>query len=186
VVIFLLNTDIIVALAHIELGEDAGVTNTSDSWGNKQHWIEVSLCQCVRFSIVLDWPVRAVLLLKVEEGRGDIGLVRVCVFDVPPGQQVVEPSTEVSPLPGCGGVYLAVEGFRRSRLEVDSVVPGMHGRKSAQFFLTEDLCMLLILSRHCHWFSVLSCFGGKVGGYPPSVGALLLELLEDCQFIDVG
>jgi hypothetical protein len=85
VAIFLSNTDIIVALAHIELGEDAGVTNTSDSWGNKRHWIEVSLRQCVCFSIVLDWPVRAVLLLKVEEGRGNIGLVRVCVFDVPPG-----------------------------------------------------------------------------------------------------
>jgi hypothetical protein len=93
---------------------------------------------------------------------------------------------EVSPFPGCGGIYFAVEGFQRAWLEVDSVVPGTRGRKSTRFLFTEDLCVLLIFSGYHHWFSVLSCFGGEVGGYPPSVGALLLELLEDCQFVGVG
>jgi hypothetical protein len=186
VVIFPPDTDIIVALAHIELGEDAGVSDASDSWVNKRHWIEVSLRQCVRFLIVLDWPVRTILLFEVEEGRGDVGLIWVCVFDVPPGQHVVKPPAEVSLFLGRGGVYFAVEGFRRPWLEVDGVVPGTRGRESMRFFFTEDLCILLILSRYRHWFSVLSCFGSKVGGYPSSVGALLLELLEDCQFVDVG
>jgi hypothetical protein len=186
VAIFPPDTDIIVALAHIKLGENAGVSDASNSWGNKRHWIEVSLHQCVRLSIVLDWPVRTILLLEVEEGRGDVNLVWVCMFDVPPGQHVVEPFAEIGPFPGHGGVYLAVEGFWRPWLEVDSVVPGMCGRKSTRLFFTEDLCMLLILSRYRHWFSVLSCFGSEVGGYPLSMGALLLEFLEDCQFVDVG
>jgi hypothetical protein len=174
------DADVIVALAHVEFGEDAGISYASNSWGNKQHWIEVSLCQCVCFLIVLDWPVRAILLLEVEEGRGDVSLVWVCMFDVPSGQHVIEPSAEVGPFPGRGGVYLAVEGFRQPRLEVDGMVPGTHGRESMRFFFAEDLCVLLILSRYRHWFSVLSRFGSEVGGYPPSVGALLLELLEDC------
>jgi hypothetical protein len=108
------------------------------------------------------------------------------MFDVPPGQHVVEPSAEVSPFPGHGGIYFAVEGFRRAWLEVDSMVPGTRGRKSTRFLFTEDVHVSLIFSGYRHWFSVLSCFGGKVGGYPPSVGALLLELLEDCQFVGVG
>jgi hypothetical protein len=184
--IFPPDTDIVVSLAHVELGENAGILDASNSWGNKQHWIEVSLCQCVCFLIVLDWPVRTILLLEVEEGRGDVSLVWVCMFDVPPGQHVVEPSAEVSPFPGRGGVYLAVEGFRGAWLEVDSMVPGMCRRKSMRFLFTEDLCVLLIFSGYRHWFGVLSCFCGKVGGYPLSVGALLLELLEDCQFVGVG
>jgi hypothetical protein len=79
------DADVIVALAHVEFCEDAGISDASNSWRNKWHWIEVSLRQCVRFSIVLDWPVRAVLLLEVEEGRGDVCLIWVCVFDVLPG-----------------------------------------------------------------------------------------------------
>jgi hypothetical protein len=55
--ILLSDADVIVALAHVEFGEDAGISDASNSWGNKRHWIEVSLCQCVCFSIVLDWPV---------------------------------------------------------------------------------------------------------------------------------
>jgi hypothetical protein len=86
----------------------------------------------------------------------------------------------------CSGVYLAIEGLRRSGFEVDGVVSGTCGRESAQFFFTEDVCVLLILSGYCHRHCVLPCFGGEVGGYPSSVGTLLLELLEDCQFIDVG
>jgi hypothetical protein len=181
-----MTTDIVVSLAHVELGENAGVSDASTSWGNKRHWIEVSLRQCVRFSIVLDWPVRTILLLEVEEGRGDVSLVWVRVLDVPLGQHVVEPSAEVSPFPGHGGVYLAVEGFWGAWLEVDSVVPGMHGRKSTRFLFTEDLHVSLIFSGYRHWFGVLSCFCGEVGRYSPSMGALLFELLKDCQFVGVG
>jgi hypothetical protein len=108
------------------------------------------------------------------------------VFDVLPGQHVVEPSAEVSPFPRRSGVHLAIEGLWGSGFEVDGVVPGTRGRESARFFFTEDVCVLLILSGYCHRLSVLPCFGGEVGGYPSSVGTLLLELLEDRQFIDVG
>jgi hypothetical protein len=108
------------------------------------------------------------------------------VFDVLPGQHVVEPFAEVSPFPRHSGVYLAIEGFWGSRFEVDGVVPGTCGRESAQFFFTEDVHVLLVLSRYCHRLRVLPCFGGEVGGYSPSIGALLFELLEDRQFIDVG
>jgi hypothetical protein len=123
--IFFLMRILLYPLAHIELGEDAGVSDASNRWGNKQHWVEILLRQCIRFAIVLDWPVRAILLLEVEEGRGDVSLIQVCMFDVPSGQHVVEPSAEVGPFPGRGGVDLAVEGFWRSWFEVDGVVPGV-------------------------------------------------------------
>jgi hypothetical protein len=51
------DVDVIVALAHVKFCEDAGVSDASNSWGNKRHWIEVSLHQCICFLIVLDWPV---------------------------------------------------------------------------------------------------------------------------------
>jgi hypothetical protein len=184
--IFPPDADVVVTLAHIELGENAGVSDASNRWGDKRHWVEISLHQCVRFPIILHWPVRAIFLLEIEEGRGDVGLIWVCVFDVPPVQHVIEPAAEIGPFSGHGGIYLAVEGFRGAWLEIDSVVPGMHGRELMRFLFIEDLCMLLIFSRYCHWFCVLSCFNGEVGGYPPSVGALLLELLENCQFVSVG
>jgi hypothetical protein len=83
--ILLSDADVIVALVHVKFGEDAGVSDASNSWGNKRHWIEVSLHQCVCLSIVLDWPVRAILLLEVEEGRGNVSLIWVRVLDVPLG-----------------------------------------------------------------------------------------------------
>jgi hypothetical protein len=51
------NADVIVSLAHVKLGENAGVSDASNSWGDKRHWVEILLCQCIRFSIVLNWPV---------------------------------------------------------------------------------------------------------------------------------
>jgi hypothetical protein len=108
------------------------------------------------------------------------------VFDVSPSQHVVEPAAEVSPFSGSGGVDLAVEGFRRARFEVDGVVPGPHGREPARFLFAEDSRVLLVFGGYFYWLRVLSCFRGEVGGYPSSVGALLLKLLEDCQFVNVG
>jgi hypothetical protein len=184
--IFPSNTDIVVSLPHVEFRENAGVSYASNRWGNKRYWIEIPLRQCVCFTIVLHWPVRSILLLEIEEGRGDISLVWVRVFDVLPGQHVVKPSAEVSPFPRRSGVYLAIEGLWGSRFEVDGVVPGTRGRESARFFFAEDLRVSLILRRHCYWLRMLPRFGGEVGGYPSSVGTLLLEFLEDRQFIDVG
>jgi hypothetical protein len=184
--IFPSNTDIVISLPYVEFREDAGVLYASDCRGNKRHWIKISLHQHVRLSIILYWPVRAILLLEVKEGRGDISLIRVRMFDVLPGQHVVKPPAEVSAFPRCSGVHFAVEGFWGSGFEVDGVVPGSCGRESARFFFTEDVCVLLILSGYCHRRSVLPCLGGKVGGYPSSVGTLLFELLENRQFVDVG
>jgi hypothetical protein len=55
--IFLPNTDVVIALAHVEFGENAGVPDASNRRGNKRHWIEISLCQCICFPIILNWPV---------------------------------------------------------------------------------------------------------------------------------
>jgi hypothetical protein len=184
--IFPSNADVVVSLPHVKLREDAGVSYASNCRGNKRHWIKISLRQRVRLSIILHWPVRTILLLEIKEGRGDISLIRVRVFDVLPGQHVVEPSAEVSPFPRRSRIYLAIEGLWGSGFEVDGVVPGTRGRESARFFFAEDVRVLLILVGHCHRFGVLPCFSGEVSGYSPNVGALLFELLEDRQFLDVG
>jgi hypothetical protein len=180
------NTDIIVSLAYVELGKNAGVSDTSNGGRDKQHWVEVSLRQCVRFSVILDWPVRAILFPQIKEGGGDVSLIWVHMFDVSPSQHVVEPATEVGPFSRSGGIDLAVEGFWRARFEVDGVVPGSCGRELARFLFAEDPCVLLVFGGYFYWLRVLSCFCGEVGGYPSSVGTLLLELLEDCQFVNVG
>jgi hypothetical protein len=180
------DTDIIVSLMHVELGKDAGVSDASNGGRDKQHWVEVSLRQCICFLVILDWPVRAVLLFEIEEGGGNVSLVWVRVFDVFPSQHVVEPAAEVSLFSGSGGIYLAVEGIWRAWFEVDGVVPGLCGRESARFLFAENPCMLLVFDGYFYWLCMLSCFCGEVGGYPSSVGTLLLKLLEDCQFVNVG
>jgi hypothetical protein len=107
------------------------------------------------------------------------------MLNVSSGQHVVEPSAKVSPFPGSGGIDLAIEGFRQARFEVDGVVPGPCGRKSTRLLFGEDPCVLLVFSGYFYWFRVLSCFRGKVGGYSPSMSALLFQLSEYCQFIDM-
>jgi hypothetical protein len=107
------------------------------------------------------------------------------MFDVSPSQHVVEPAAEVSPFSESGGVDFAVEGFRRARFEVDGVVPGPHRREPTQFLFAEDSRVLLVFGGYFYWLRVLSCFRSEVGGYPSSMGALLLKLLEDCQFVDM-
>jgi hypothetical protein len=73
--VFPSNANIIVSLTHIELGKNAGVLDASNGGRDKRYWVEILLRQCVRFSVILDWPVRAVLLLEIEEGGGDVCLV---------------------------------------------------------------------------------------------------------------
>ncbi len=73
----LLDTDVVVSPANVELCEVLGPTKLVNELRDEREWISILDRHLVQFAVVLDWSQRAILFLNEEEGGGEGRLGRV-------------------------------------------------------------------------------------------------------------